>query len=113
MTIANNCAINVHILRYADALLMYAEALTETGKTTETAAVLNRVRERAFGDKKHNVADLGKDALREKIYLERRLELANEGQRWFDLVRTDRFVQVMKAHLEILGLSLQPGMNTP
>ena len=94
------CNINMHILRYADALLMYAEAMNEVGKTTESAAVLNRVRERAFGDKTHNVTGLGKDALREKIYQERRLELSNEGQRWFDLVRTDRFVQVMKAHGE-------------
>ena len=100
LTITNNCSINMHILRYADALLMYAEALDEVGKTTEATAVLNRVRERAFGDKTHNVADLGKDALREKIYLERRLELSNEGQRWFDLVRTGRFVATMKAHGE-------------
>lgn len=41
-----------------------------------------------------------KDGLREKIYLERRLELANEGQRWFDLVRTNRFLDVMKKHGE-------------
>ncbi len=90
----------MHIMRYADALLMYAEALNEVGNTAESITVLNRVRERAFGNKDHNVAGLSKDALREKIYLERRLELSNEGQRWFDLVRTDRFVSVMKSHGE-------------
>ncbi len=98
VTATGNCSINVHILRYADALLMYAEALAETGKIAESMAVLNRVRERAFGDKIHNISSLSKDALRDKIYLERRLELANEGQRWFDLVRTGRFVETMKAH---------------
>jgi starch-binding outer membrane protein, SusD/RagB family len=100
LVITNNCSINMHILRYADALLMYAEALNEVGSPAEAAAVLNRVRERAFGNKTHNITNLGKDALREKIYLERRLELSNEGQRWFDLVRTDRFVPVMKSHGE-------------
>ena len=33
---------------------------------------------------------------REKIYLERRLELSSEGQRWFDLVRTGRAFSVMQ-----------------
>ena len=93
-----NCEVNMHIIRYSDALLMYAEALNELGRTTEALTYLNRVRERAFHNSDHNYTGLTKDDCREKIYLERRLEFANEGQRWFDLVRTGRLFETMKAH---------------
>ncbi len=99
-TVIANCALNVHVLRYSDALLMYAEALNETGKTEDGLIYLNRVRERAFGNSSNNYINLAQSQLREKVYLERRLEFANEGQRWFDLVRTNRLVETMKAHGE-------------
>lgn len=97
-SIAANGDVNFHILRYSDALLMYAEALNETGKTAKATEVLNRVRARAFKGNSENYSGLSQAGFRDKVYLERRLELANEGQRWFDLVRTKRFVNVMKAH---------------
>lgn len=97
-TIAANCDVNFHVLRYADALLMYAEALNETGNIPQAMNVLNRVRQRAFKGSSQNYAGLTQTQCRDKIYLERRLELANEGQRWFDLVRTNRLLAVMKAH---------------
>jgi hypothetical protein len=75
------------VLRYADVLLMEAEALNESGKTGEAEAPLNLVRRRAgLNDIQTGLtqADFRKAVLRE-----RRMELAFEGQRWFDLVRVN------------------------
>lgn len=81
------------VLRYADVLLMQAEALNELGRTAEAQAAstsinqggpLNRVRRRAGLD---DVQGLSQAALREKILHERRMELAFEGHWWFDLIR--------------------------
>lgn len=86
---------NFPVLRYADVLLMEAEALNELGRTAEAQAAatdlntggpLNRVRRRAgLG----NVSGLTQANLREKILHERRMELAFEGQWWFDLIRVN------------------------
>ncbi|MDR1201329.1 MAG: RagB/SusD family nutrient uptake outer membrane protein [Tannerellaceae bacterium] len=94
----NQCDINMHIIRYADALLMYAEALNEVGESAKAHEVLNRVRERAFGDDSGNFNDLSKEQFRLEILNERRLEFPHEGHRWFDLVRTGTFIERMKAH---------------
>lgn len=87
--------INFPVLRYADVLLMYAEALNEDqGPTTTAYAAINQVRRRA------KVADvtpgLSQAAFRDAVYQERRLEFVQEGQRWFDLVRTGRLVASVK-----------------
>jgi len=73
---------------------MYAEALNENGKVVEATNYLNQIRTRAGVT---TYSNLGKDDLREKIYQERRLELAFEGHRWFDLVRTGRALSTMQA----------------
>lgn len=96
--IGGNSDANIHILRYADALLLYAEALNEVDQIDEALTQLNRVRKRAFNSDEANYGALSKEAFREAVWQERRLELAFEGHRWFDLVRTGRFVQQMKAH---------------
>jgi hypothetical protein len=88
----NDSKANWKVIRYADVLLMYAEALNENGKTSEALGFLNQVRARA---KVPVYSGLGQADTREKIYLERRLELSSEGQRWFDLVRTGRALTVM------------------
>ena len=72
-------------LRLADVILLYAEALNETGNLNGALSELNKIRARA------GLADFeaGSQAeLRQAIQNERRLEMAFEGQRWFDLVRT-------------------------
>jgi len=94
----NNSDANMHIIRYADALLMYAEALNEVGQTDKALEYLNRVRERAFNSTDYNYSNLSADEFRTAVWLERRLELAMEGHRWFDLVRTGRFIERMKEH---------------
>jgi len=89
---ANDSRANWKVIRYADVILMYAEALNENGKTTEALTWLNKIRTRAGVA---NYAGLTKDDTREKVYLERRLELSMEGHRWFDLVRTGRAFSTM------------------
>lgn len=94
----NQCDINMHIIRYSDALLMYAEALNEVGESAQAHLVLNRVRERAFKGVSGNYNGLSKEQFRTAILDERRLEFPIEGHRWFDLVRTGTFIQRMKDH---------------
>lgn len=80
---APHIPLNYRILRYADVLLMYAEVENALTKDTEAQWALNQVRNRA---KLENVTSTG-STLRDAIRLERRLELAGEGNRLFDLRR--------------------------
>lgn len=81
---------NYRAIRFADVLLMAAEALNRGGISDSRAQMyLNRVRERAFGNSDNNVSATG-STLTEAIYHERRVELVGEGHRFFDLVRTGR-----------------------
>ena len=74
------------LLRYADVLLMIAEAENEVnGSTTVAYNAINTVRDRA--DMPKLPAGLTKEQMRERIRHERRIELAFEGQRYFDLRR--------------------------
>ncbi|QIP12692.1 RagB/SusD family nutrient uptake outer membrane protein [Spirosoma aureum] len=86
--------IDFPVLRYADVLLMYAEALNEIGFDTEAVKSLNQVRTRA-GLAATKATD--QNSFRLAIEQERRVEFAFENQRWFDLVRTGRYVTVMNA----------------
>ena len=82
----NTSPANFVVYRYADVLLMKAEALNEMGQTTAAEVPLNIVRKRAGLDA---VTGLTQDEMREKIIHERRMEFAFEGHRWFDMVRID------------------------
>ncbi|GAB3315874.1 RagB/SusD family nutrient uptake outer membrane protein [Larkinella ripae] len=95
---------NWPVLRYADVLLMYAEALNETGKTADALPFLNRIRTRA-GLAPKTATDAGTQAaMRLAIEQERRIELAFEGHRWFDLVRTGRALSVLQAKATAIGI---------
>lgn len=72
-------------LRLADVILLYAEALNETGNSSGALTELNKIRSRAGLD---DSTASSQAEIRQAIADERRLELAFEGQRWFDLVRT-------------------------
>ncbi|TDE04054.1 RagB/SusD family nutrient uptake outer membrane protein [Flavobacterium hiemivividum] len=84
---------NYRAIRYADVLLMAAEANSK-GNIDEAKArgYLNQVRRRAFGDLNHDITASG-PALTDFILAERRLELVGEGHRFFDLVRTGKAAQ--------------------
>ncbi len=90
-----NNATSIMKIRLADILLLKAEALVEQNKLSDAAALVNRVRNRA---KLNNLAadiTASQDKMRDAVQNERRLELAFEGHRWFDLVRTGRVLDVM------------------
>ena len=80
---------NYRTIRYADVLLMAAEANNRATSPNDDKAkeYLNMVRQRAFGDELHDINSSGA-TLKQAIWDERRLELAMEGDRFFDLVRT-------------------------
>ncbi|TDP01408.1 RagB/SusD family nutrient uptake outer membrane protein [Flavobacterium sp. 245] len=83
---------NYRAIRYADVLLMAAEAYSRAGNNDAKAKeYLNQVRRRAFGDNNHDITASGA-ALTDFIYAERRVELFGEGHRFFDLVRTGKAV---------------------
>ena len=108
LQIANDSKANWKVIRYADVLLMYAEALNEVGQTDLALTNLNAVRARAGVPQ---YSGLTQSDTREKIYLERRFELHLEGHRWFDLVRTGRALGVMqpqgmKAHMTVFPIPL-------
>lgn len=83
-----NFLTNYRAIRYADVLLMAAEA-NNRGNINDTKAqnYLNLVRQRAFGDMDHNIDATGSE-LTQAILDERNFELSMEGHRFFDLVRT-------------------------
>lgn len=83
----NTSAEDFVILRYADVLLMKAEALNELGRTSDAVAPLYTVRQRAGLTDKSTIQNLTQEEMRKKIIHERRMELAFEGERWFDLIR--------------------------
>lgn len=98
--------INHKVIRYADVLLMYAEACVENNNDTQAKWALEKVRERArHGD--NTILPtfpnyLGyvdtQDDLRRAVRHERRVELAMEGHRWFDLNRWGVTKQVMDTY---------------
>lgn len=90
----NNTNDNWPVYRYADALLLLAEAQNEQGNTASAITNLNLVRARA-GLAASTVTDQA--GLRDVIAHERRVELAFENHRWLDLVRTGKAIEVMNA----------------
>lgn len=90
---------NIRLLRYADVLLILAEALNELGRSSEALTYVNMVRARARGTNTFILRDLEETnpgILRTLIWRERRSELAMEQHRWFDLVRTGQLEPVME-----------------
>jgi hypothetical protein len=98
-------SMNRVVFRYADVLLMRAEALAQLGNTVEAVALVNQVRDRAAGMMTNSVVagypnkygvhyavgkyngTYSKDEMMKIVKMERRLELAMESERFFDLVR--------------------------
>ena len=83
--------INIRLIRYADVLLMQAEAQNELGQPAAALPLINQVRQRSSV----NLTPLGgtftQDAMREQLRHERITELAGEGTRWSDIVRYGLF----------------------
>lgn len=90
--------------RYADVLLLRAEALNKLGRQTEALEYLNMIRERAGLEPKalESFAQAPDKtlAIEDAILQERQLELLGEGHRWFDLIRTGRAMKVMNDYFQ-------------
>lgn len=101
---SNYTNMNWYLLRYADILLLYAEALNEVngGPMAAAYAAVNRVRRRAFGQDMDTVspeadlpAGLSQEEFRKAIMEERSYELAGEGHRRQDLIRWGRYYETV------------------
>lgn len=97
--------LNFPVLRYADILLTYAEAVnrSQNGPTPEALEYVNQVRRRGFGvdiytpDPAVDLPMTGADEFNEMILRERSFELCFEGHRWFDLVRFGQLENAVKS----------------
>ncbi len=89
---------NRRLIRYADVLLIAAEALNKNNKPAEALIQLNKVRERARAGNAGvlpDITEMNSIALDDIIFNERRHELAMESHRFWDLVRTNRATTVL------------------
>ena len=125
-------AMNYNVIRYADVLLMAAEAEIEVGSLTKALEYINAVRSRAANQDgwvkidgkpaaKYVISNFGafadKDAARKALRFERKLELSGEGHRFFDLVRWGVADKEINAYLasegKILTIALGGAKFTP
>ncbi|MET1260603.1 RagB/SusD family nutrient uptake outer membrane protein [Flagellimonas sp. DF-77] len=100
---ARNAGNDYIALRYADVLLMHVEAAIGSGTSTTDAAALQSfqmVRDRAFPDTAPNAVS---SVSKTELLVERRVELAFENQRWFDLIRFGVADAVLSDHAEEMG----------
>lgn len=111
--------INYHIIRYADVLLMAAEAAAESGNLEKARGYVNQVRSRA---KNSPTADSGPNyvidtynsawtdasAARSAVRHERRIELGMEGHRLFDLRRWGNLVETLNTYIGHEGRTIPP-----
>lgn len=96
------------IIRYAEILLAYAEAKNEvSGPDATIFAALDDIRDRAGMPAINQTVNNTKEKLREVIRNERRIELAGEGQRYFDIRRWNIAANVMKTTKDIANVIVQ------
>lgn len=93
----NNHGTNWPIYRYAETLLFMAEVMVEQNKLADAATYINQIRTRAGLEPTKATSQA---ELRAAVYQERRVELAFESKRLYDLVRTGRFESTIKAYGE-------------
>ena len=90
---------NFMVIRYADILLMYAEALNEmNGPTADAYSAINLIRARARDDSAgpQDLQGLTQQQFRDAVMQERSWELCFEGHRRWDLLRTDRYLGTLR-----------------
>ena len=118
----NDSGLDWPIIRFSDVILMYAEVLNELNDLPGAISQLNKIRERAFGNQLHNFSAASittKEAFRITVLNERRVELAFENHRWFDLIRTGKALEFLQVENRLadwktgtiyisLNISMQP-----
>jgi hypothetical protein len=90
----NYCAINIPLMRYANVLLMKAEALNELGKTSQSIPLINEVR-KVHGDMPPMEGNT-QEKVRQQIEHERMIEFPLENLRWYDLRRWNKLEEAMQ-----------------
>ncbi len=100
---------DIVVCRFADVLLMLAEAINEnSGPTAEAVGFINQVRQRAGIGNLPVASTASKDALRDAIFVERGHELYFEGLRKMDLIRMGKWQSALAAVGKIAGPELLP-----
>ncbi|MDR0415312.1 MAG: RagB/SusD family nutrient uptake outer membrane protein [Prevotellaceae bacterium] len=118
---ATRSPINIKLIRYADVLLMYAEACNEAGRVDDAKNALNKLRRQRRTECSDPDTQLpafpyqtyanDRSGLRKAIRHERRVELALESHRWFDLVRWGIAAETMNAYKARETPEVQAAMN--
>ncbi|EGJ72017.1 RagB/SusD domain-containing protein [Bacteroides coprosuis DSM 18011] len=100
---------DIILMRIADILLLKAEALVELNQVNQAISIVNQIRKRA-GIKSLNPS-MTQEKARLAVENERQLELFMEGQRWYDLTRNNRLIEVMSQHKDKDGNKLISNLN--
>lgn len=107
----NDCEIKIPIYRYADVMLLRAEALTHKGRYQEALDIVNTVRNRVGYTIKAQLSDYTGDIMKgveRTVLKERQLELIGEGKRWFDLTRIGKIYDYTDNGYEYLREVMNP-----
>lgn len=102
---------NIILMRLADILLLKAEAMVEINKSAEAIDIVNKIRERAGLGAYSLDKNMSQNEARLAVENERQLELYMEAQRWYDLLRNNRMIEVMTKHKDKNGKLLFPGLE--
>ena len=107
----NDCDVKIPIYRYADVMLLRAEALNQKGQYQLALDIVNKVRSRVGYTVQAKLTDYTGDITRGimiTILKERQLELIGEGKRWFDLCRIDKTYDYTNAGYQYLRETMNP-----
>ncbi|MEI8271755.1 MAG: RagB/SusD family nutrient uptake outer membrane protein [Paludibacter sp.] len=95
--------VDLVLYRYADIVLLYAEALAMTDNFSEAVYQLNKITTRAGNTPYYTSDFISQDELIDAILLERHREFLGEGKRWFDVVRCNRINLVETRNKIVIG----------
>ena len=107
----SDCSVKIPIYRYADVLLLRAEALTHKGRYQEALDIVNSIRKRVGYTVKAVLSDYTGDiakGIERTVLDERQLELLGEGKRWFDLCRIGKIYDYTNAGYDYLRETMNP-----
>lgn len=94
------CGLNHIVMRYAEALLISAEVENQLGNGARAVELINMIRSRAgLAD----FASTDQAAIHEEVYMQRRLELAFEQERWFDIIRSGKATEILTEFINYVG----------
>lgn len=111
----NDCEVKIPVYRYADIMLLRAEAMNQKGQYQPALDIVNKVRNRVGYTVQALLSDYTGDikkGIELTILKERQLELLGEGKRWFDLCRIDKIYDYTNAGYQYLRETMNPILAT-